>query len=213
MWNVHKCLKKSTEAEAEVLHMWTCREILENTGGLSQHPNIMPAAIKGVDWEAVKALVISGVTYADIARRPEFKGISEDAIYQRARRGNWKAIVAKARQISEDMLAEHIGESMAQKGAKHRERVFEEVEKSLETIAKLKPAKKRSEILQHEEILKLHANTFMKVTGLDQPNVGTFNVAFTMNVQEIALPSEQTAEKQAQVVDIEASASEIEDRQ
>jgi hypothetical protein len=169
----------------------------------------MPRPLK-LDWELGKALALQGFTQAEIADK---LGCKLGTVSQHAHRHKWSELIAKTRENVTKLVSERVGESMAQKGAKHRERVFEEVEKSLETIAKLKPAKKRSEILQHEEILKLHANTFMKVTGLDQPNVGTFNVAFTMNVQEVQLPSEQTAEKQAQVVDIEASKTEIEDRQ
>lgn len=166
----------------------------------------MPAALK-VDWTLAKALALQGLTHSEIAERLEQQygqPVSIDAVSKRASREKWGALVKSTKEQVGLLVSERITQSLAERGARWREDAVNEVQKSLQVVKTLKPAKNRREALQHAELLKLEIANGMKLYGLDQPGSGSFNVAFTMNVTEVQLTDDKPVEQPAQVVDIQS---------
>lgn len=95
----------------------------------------MPAALQGVDWEAIKLFVVSTSNYIEAASQ---FGVKEFTIRQRSHRENWPvqsrvSSEVKKRQENDQIIGK-LADSWLEKGEQHRARAFGIATKAMEAV-------------------------------------------------------------------------------
>ena len=146
------------------------------------------------DWEEIRALIASGVTYAEVSER---YGIKVDALRQRAKRGNWPTVdrvnikaneLAKERQAlsvtsvmscpQKSDITEVLADSWLERQENHRLLAFKLANGALNRV-KAPKIRGWRDIDTADKMAR-------RAAGLDESQSQTINVGLTLVNQRIA---------------------------
>jgi len=149
-----------------------------------------------VNWDLAKGLYLQGINMAEVSRRT---GISYDALRAKASRCGWRETVTA---LSQDVTVQS-NKTLAERGKAWTDRVAGLVEKRMNYLEKLNPAKlKLRELDELTRITDLTDRTARRTFGLDVADQGA-HVTLHVQAELAQAQPRQLVATSDEIVDVE----------